>query len=92
MNLWWYKWDFDLIEEGLQAEQQDSRTESSRANAYKEHVEKIHEYLCETIGQKYRHLFSNDSNHGKSTVGSSGFGASTSNGMNSKCKHWEVSI
>lgn len=86
MNLWCYRCDFDLIEEGLQLPA-DNETESSRASAYRGHVEKLYDYLCKTIGDKYKSLYHNEENNGKSTATSTGFKSYSHDvGQNSKCK------
>lgn len=86
MNLWWYKCDFDLIEEGFHANEEDSNTESSKENPYREHVEKLYDYLAEVVGDKYKILYNTDTNGGKSTLGSTGFKSQHSGPVSSKSK------
>jgi hypothetical protein len=86
MNLWWYRCDFDLIEEGFKANEEDSNTDSSKGNPYREHVEKLYDYLAEVVGEKYKILYNSDTNGGKSTLGSTGFKSQYSGPVSSKSK------
>jgi hypothetical protein len=83
----------DIIEEGLKINNSDSRSESSRTCAYREHVEGIHEYLSESVSDKIQAFQNIDSNNGKSTLGSTGFKSSSqNNGESSKSKRFLNSL
>lgn len=65
MSLWCYKCDIDIVEEGLAFADQNSRTDSASENDYKDHVENLHEFLSDLVGQKHRAL--NESSQGSGT-------------------------
>ena len=70
LSIWWYKWDFDLIQEGLEVSV-NSEAQTPELEKYTEHVRKMHDLLWNYISQK--HVNGSDSNAGKTTTGSTGF-------------------
>ena len=87
MRIWCYKCDFDPIEEWAQIE---GSSESNDDKDYKEHLEKLYEFLWEWIDQKLKEANSNSSHNGKSTLGSSRIKNSLSNGVNSRCMYFDL--
>lgn len=83
MKIWWYKCDLDPIEEGVQIERS---SESETDKDYKEHLEKLHDFLCEWIEQNLNDDNSETPQSGKITLKSLREKRSNTNGINGNCR------
>ncbi|CAI2382727.1 unnamed protein product [Moneuplotes crassus] len=67
MSLWCYKCDYDLIEEGLQLSLEN---DNSTFEEYKEHVEEMHDYICDIVSKRcHKNVESNGDKTTKRSLG-----------------------